>query len=325
MAKGRILVTGATGFIGRWSVPALLARGYEVHAVGSPRSGDIPAELGGAKLHRLDLLNPAAVTRFLDELRPSHLLHFAWYAVPGAYWTAPENYAWVAASLHLVQRFHAAGGRRAALAGSCAEYDWSGAGLCEEDKTPTVLQARNPASPYALCKASLQRLAESYASGAGLSLAWGRIFWLYGPHEPPSRLVPSVIRALLRGESAPCTAGTQIRNFLYSADVAAAFAALADSAVEGAVNIGADGEVSIAELANRIGALIGRPDLVALGAKPMPQGEPPYLVPDIARLRREVGWRPACDLDAGLRKTIAWWRAEGADRPPARPAAAVSG
>lgn len=311
MALSRVLVTGATGFIGRWSIPALLQRGYEVHVVGSPRwtpDRKLPAELSGATPHALDLLDFASIDRLIDEIRPTHLLHFAWYAVPGAYWTSLENFSWVAASLHLMQRFHAAGGSRAVVAGTCAEYDWSNATLCDERSTPIVLGASTPATPYATCKAALQRMLESYGRTAGLSLAWGRIFLQYGPYEPASRLVPSVICALLRGEEARCSAGSQIRNFLHSQDVGEAFAALLDCRVEGPVNIGADGEMSIADLVRTIGRLVGRPELIALGARPMQAGDPPYLVPDTSRLRREVGWRPALDLETGLRRTIEWWR-----------------
>jgi nucleoside-diphosphate-sugar epimerase len=255
----------------------------------------------------LDLLDLAAVCKLIEEIRPSHLLHFAWYAVPGAYWTSLDNFTWVAASLHLIQRFHAAGGRRAVIAGTCAEYDWSRATLCDEQSTPVVLGSLSSASPYAICKAALQRMLDSYARTAGLSLAWGRIFFQYGPYEPESRLVPSVICALLRGERAACSDVSQVRSFLYSQDVGEAFAALLDCNVEGPVNIGADGEISIAELVRTIGLLIGRPELIALGTRPMLPNEPPYLLPDLTRLRREVGWQPLHDLETGLRKTIGWW------------------
>lgn len=309
MASSRIVVTGATGFIGRWSVPALLRRGYEVHAVGSPRlDRALPAELVGATLHNVDLLDWTAADRLLDEVHPSHLLHFAWYTVPDKYWTALDNFAWTAASLYLVQRFRAAGGRRVVVAGSCAEYDWDRAKVCDEHSTPPVLESRKPVAPYAICKASLQRLLESYGRVSGLSVAWGRIFWQYGPYESKSRLVPSIISALLQGQSALCSDGRQVRSFLYSQDVGEAFATIVDSQVEGPVNIGADGRTSVAEMANTIGRLIGRPELVVLGAKPLSAGEPPYLVPDVSRLCREVGWHPTYDLETGLAKTIEWWR-----------------
>jgi nucleoside-diphosphate-sugar epimerase len=120
----RVLVTGSTGYIGRWSVPALLARGYEVHAVGSREAGagtPLPAELDGAAYHAADLFDPPAVAALADRVRATHLLHFAWNATPGVYWTTPENFRWVSASLALLESFRRAGGERAVMAGRLAE------------------------------------------------------------------------------------------------------------------------------------------------------------------------------------------------------------
>ena len=311
MAEPRIaLITGATGFIGRWAVGPLLARGYRVIACGArPRAAaDLPAELRGAEYLGLDLFDQAAVDRALADLRPSHLLHFAWNATPGVYWTALDNYDWVAASLHLARQFRAQGGRRLVVAGTCAEYDWDAAGLCHETRSPTVLQAAAPATPYATCKAALERMLASFARQSGTSFAWGRVFLQYGPYEPVQRLVPSVILALLEGQPAACSHGRQIRSFLHTRDLGDAFAALLDCDVQGVVNVGSDQRTSIAELVQRIGAMIGRPDLIQLGARPSPANDPDFLVPDVARLRDEVGWRPAQSLADGLSQTIAWWR-----------------
>ncbi len=311
MAEPRVaLITGATGFIGRWAVGPLLARGYRVIACGArPRAAsDLPAELAGAEYLHLDLFDHAAVDRALAELRPSHLLHFAWNATPGVYWTALDNYDWVAASLHLARRFRERGGNRLVVAGTCAEYDWDAAGLCHETRSPSVLQAAAPATPYATCKAALERMLDSFARQSGASFAWGRVFLQFGPYEPEQRLVPSVILALLAGRPAPCSHGRQIRSFLHTRDLGAAFAALLDSDVQGVVNVGSDQRTSIAELVQRIGAMIGRAELIQLGARPGAANDPDFLVPDIGRLRDEVGWRPALSLEDGLSQTIEWWR-----------------
>jgi nucleoside-diphosphate-sugar epimerase len=94
-------------------------------------------------------------------------------------------------------------------------------------------------------------------------------------------------------------------------DVAEAFVALLDCPVQGAVNIGSGNPVSVGTLIDVIAAQIGRPDLVRLGAKPLPAGEPPMLVPDVSRLTGEVGWQPRFDLNTAVADTIAWWREQG--------------
>jgi nucleoside-diphosphate-sugar epimerase len=117
-----------------------------------------------------------------------------------------------------------------------------------------------------------------------------------------------VIGQLLSGREAACTHGKQIRSFLHVEDVGAAFAALLSAEVGGAVNIGSGDRIAIADLLERIAGRIGRPDLLKLGARAAPCAEPAVLVPEIVRLRDEVGFRPKWTLDAGLDDTIGWWR-----------------
>lgn len=297
MADRRVLVTGAAGFVGRHALPALVERGYAVHAV----SRHARADADGVRWHQADLLDPGAVAALLAAIAPTHLLHLAWVTEHGAYWHSPANRDWLAASLVLLHAFATAGGRRAVIAGSCAEYDWSAldAEPIRED-APT-----RPATPYGQAKLDLHRQARDWAAEAGINLAWGRLFFLYGPDEPADRLVPSVIRAVLAGERAACTPGTQMRDFLHARDAGRAFAALLDSAVAGAVNIASGVPLRVADLATRIGELAGRPELIALGALPARPDDPPYLVADVTRLRQEVGYAPTLDLDSGLAELLA--------------------
>jgi nucleoside-diphosphate-sugar epimerase len=315
ISSRRVLVTGAGGFIGRWSVAPLLAKGYEVHAVLSrgARAGDTsrntPDELQGATLHVADLLDESQVDALLQRVAPTHLLHFAWIATPGVYWQSADNFRWLAASEHLLRRFRSQGGVRAVMAGSCVEYDWSKGGVCEE-RSNLADAAATHLSPYAAAKIALQRTLADFAKQEHLSASWGRIFFQYGPHEHPERLVPSVIRHLLLNQEALCTHGRQVRSFLHVTDVGAAFASLLDSEIQGPVNIGSDERIALADLIGRIARQIGRPNLVRLGARSAPADEPPLLVPDIKRLREAVQWQPRVSLSQGVSDTIAWWRSE---------------
>jgi nucleoside-diphosphate-sugar epimerase len=151
----------------------------------------------------------------------------------------------------------------------------------------------------------------------GLSTAWGRLFFQFGPAEHPDRLAASVIRSLLSKREAPCTHGRQIRSFLHVADVGAAFAALLDSDIEGPVNIGGAEPVSIAELLQEIASQTGHAELLKLGARTAQPSEPARLVPDVRRLNRDVGFRPRFDLRDGVADTIAWWRQHEDDMSPA--------
>src|ERR1700722_8394677 len=113
--KQKVLVTGATGFIGRQSLKPLLQRGYEVHGISfgpQPRPA-IPEVIW----HEVNLLNPLATENLLAEVRPTHLLHFAWYVEHGKYLMAPENQLWVKASVSLAETFAKNGGKRFVGAG----------------------------------------------------------------------------------------------------------------------------------------------------------------------------------------------------------------
>jgi nucleoside-diphosphate-sugar epimerase len=295
----RILLTGARGFIGRHCLPELEARGFEVHAL--TRSADAPGRASSAVWHRGDLLAPGEAEALIERIRPTHLLHLAWITTPSLYWEAPENLRWADATRRLLGAFVRAGGRRAVAAGSCAEYDWT-AGRCNEWSTP--LRA---GSAYAVAKDAVRR--HLAALEPELSAAWARIFWVYGPHEEPRRLVPSIIRSLLRGEVAECSSGAHRRDFLHVGDVAEALVGLVMSEIRGAVNVGSGEAVAVREVALKIGAALGAVDRIRFGAAACK--EAPLVVADTTRLRCEVGFRPRVDLDRGLRSAIEWWRSEG--------------
>ena len=298
----RLLITGATGFIGQQCVNRAAKSRFAVHAVARR-----PVEYIEIPYHPVNLFDFRAVSEFLASVRPTHLLHLAWIATPGTYWTSPENRTWVEASKHLMQEFAACGGKRAVITGTCIEYDWQIGGVCREFETPT-----KPTSLYGQCKTELREWCTTYSKQAGLSLAWARLFFLYGPNEHPARLVASVARALLAGEKAECTAGTQVRDFLHTADLADALIALLESDMTGPINIGSGQAVSLKQVIETIGVVCDRPELIRLGARPTPPTEPPLLVPDVTRLREELGWKPRISLEQGLTDTVDWWRARHA-------------
>lgn len=295
----RVLVTGATGFIGLHCLGPLVDRGFEVHALGHSRK---PENSPPVSWHSADLLAEREAQRLVEIVRPTHLLHLAWYVTSGKYWTAPENLQWVQASLDLAQAFAAHGGRRVVAAGTCAEYDWSVARLSERS---TRLA---PRTLYGASKLGLFTILDAYALQTGLSAAWGRIFHLFGPHEPPERLVPSVCISLLRGEEALCTHGEQARDLLYVEDAADAFAAILDSEVTGPVNIGSGVGLPLKRVVSQLAKQLDASDRVRLGALPARPQEPPELYADVTRITREVGWSPRIGLDLGIERTIAWWK-----------------
>lgn len=294
----RIMLTGASGYIGRNVLQALLARtGCEIVAV--TRAGRKP--VGTPRLTWLagDLLDEQICRRLVAAADAQCLVHLAWYAEHGRFWDAPENMHWVRATLNLLESFKESGGRRAVFAGTCAEYDWSH-GYCIEGKTPT-----EPSSFYGQCKDATRRLVAAYCRTNGIEHAWGRLFYPYGLGEPPGRLVPSVISALLDGRPVRCSHGAQFRDFLHVGDAAAAFAHLAaGTAATGDFNIASAAPLRIRDLVT-LCVRLARPDaLPQFGALPTPDDDPPMLVGDNRRLLA-TGWRAEIELEEGLRTLIA--------------------
>jgi nucleoside-diphosphate-sugar epimerase len=300
----RVLVTGATGFVG-WMLPSLLlGRGHDVHVLCRfPDRITWPDEIRHAcMIHVGDLCADGVASQIVQAARPTHIIHLAWYAQPGKFWSSYLNLDCVVASLKLFMAFANNGGQRFIGCGTCAEYDWS----CEvlsEISTPLI-----PATLYGTAKASLFQLLTAAAQQGGPAFAWGRLFFPYGPRESVGRLLPDVIAGLLSGREVVVSEGQQVRDFIYVDDAARAFAALVDSTLIGPVNIASGIGISVRTIVETTAALVGRPELVRYGMRMAQPGEPTHMVADARLLREQLVCPAIVGLEDGLGRTVAWWR-----------------
>jgi len=295
----RLLITGAGGFLGRHCLRAVSNEDYDVHA--TRRHPTATSSTRRVSWHECDLLSPGASAKLLARLRPTHLLHLAWYAVPSSFWEAPQNHEWVRASKDLAEAFAENGGERLVAAGTCAEYGLR-AGECLECSTPL-----NPESLYARSKAATQHTLADVAKQTGFSCAWARVFFLYGPYEDHRRVVPYVIRCLLSGHEALCSTGDQLLDLLHVTDVASAFVAILNSDIQGPVNIGSGSGIRLSEVLLEIARQTSSSELLRLGARPSAPA-PERIWANAGLITGRTTWRPALDLAAGMRQTIDWWR-----------------
>ncbi len=300
----RVLVTGAAGFIGSHLARAVLREGHEVW--GSVLPGEATERLFDIQdrvaIEPVDLGNPDKVRDLIARAKPECCVHLAWYVVPGKYWSSSENLRCVSMSLGLAEALVAAGCRRLVGIGTCAEYDWKHEMLIE-DETPL-----RPQTLYGACKNATRQILQAYSAQAGMSFAWARYFYLYGPGEKAQRLVPAVVGSMLRGEPARLNSGTQVRDFLHVEDVASATWAVAKSALTGAVNVASGEPVRVATIVETIARIIGGNPRVDWGAIPDGPQDVPVLAADVRKLRQGTGWTPAIGLEEGLQQTVAWWR-----------------
>jgi nucleoside-diphosphate-sugar epimerase len=295
----RVLLTGASGCVGRALAGPLAARGFAVHAL----ARHAPSDRGTAVWHEADLLDEGAARAAIRDIRPTVLVHAAWYVAHGKFWTAPENDDWVQGSEALAAAFAEGGGRRFLGIGSCAEYaDAAGANDAPWREDRTI----DPATPYGRAKADL---AARLARRGGFELAWARLFLMFGPGEHPDRLVPSVARALAEGREARIASGRPVRDFASTRYLGEALAALAASCVTGAVNVASGEGRAIADVARFLAREAGQPELLRLGALPDRPGEVPAMVADVTRLRREVGFGDPPLVERDLRALLASFRA----------------
>lgn len=270
----RVLLTGASGFLGRYVLGQLTQRGIDAIVVGRSR----PAEHGGDFI-QADLLQNDNCSAVVQRASATHLLHLAWYAEHGAYWASPLNLRWLEASVRLVEAFCSAGGQKVVAAGTCAEYDWS-CGYCREDTTPLT-----PASMYGTAKDATRRLAAAVCSAHQVAFAWGRIFLPYGQGEDSRRLIPSLLE-VFQGRRPPFGVNaTAYRDFLHAEDVARGFMRLLLSDAEGAYNISSGQPTQIAEVVRLIASTVNGDPSIILDLLSERPDEPEILIGDSRKLK----------------------------------------
>ena len=302
--SARVLLTGTTGFIGSHLARLLLAEGHEVAAIVRPgtnrwRIADLEPQL---RLIHGDLRAFGDIVGQIRAHRPEICIHLAWQGWSGKA-EAEANLSSLGVSLEVLRAMVDLSCGRFVAAGTCFEYELSAGRLSET--TPL-----RPHDLYGVCKKSLFEVAQPFSVLTGVSVVTPRIFYSYGPYEDERRLVPSITRALLRGDEAKVTPGEQVRDYLHVSDVASAISAVAHSDATGAVNIASGEPVTIAQVARSIARMLGREDLLRLGALPYRHGEPMHIVADTTVLRRDMGWAPQFNLETGLLETLDWWRVQ---------------
>ena len=270
------LVTGASGFIGARTLAPLIARGFVVHTMGRRTPGT-----PGIVHHRADLFDRAAVSDVLADVRPSHILHGAWYVEHGAFWEAPENLEWVAATLAFARQCVASGVKRFVGIGSCAEYDWSDGGMTPRREDDPC----RPASPYGWAKLATCQLLGEFLPRAGMSFAWARLFHLYAMDEDPRRFVGQLVTALANDQVFLVKAPLLVRDYSPVASIGAMLAALLAGEANGPVNVASGQGRGLAELARELAAALGKPHLVRLAEG----GPSDRMVADMGKFRRAVG------------------------------------
>jgi nucleoside-diphosphate-sugar epimerase len=281
----KVLLTGASGFLGRCVVKLLSLQGIDTVAAGRRH----PQGVLASNFFHVDLLGSVDFDELIKSSGATHLLHLAWYAEHGKYWTSPLNLRWIDATVRLTEAFCLAGGQQIVLAGTCAEYDWS-YGYCSEANTPL-----KPATLYGTAKDVTRRLVTAVCAAHQVPCAWGRIFLPYGPGEDSQRLIPA-LTDVFEGKRAPFGVNvTAFRDFLHVEDVADGFLTLLQGEAAGDFNICSGQPVQIAEVVKLLAQSCNADPQIVLDLSTERPGEPPLLVGDNKKIV-DRGWRAKHEL-----------------------------
>lgn len=286
-----LFVTGATGLIGKELWGPLTQAGFEVYALAL--EDDLP-QISHIHWLKGNLFDPASMAGLMAQIKPQYLLNMAW-ATTGDYQVSNINFDFLCAGIQLLKSFAANGGKRVVFAGTCLEY-------ASQDRPIQETDPVAPAVPYALCKQLLFQATQSFCAQNYLSFACGRIFYVYGRGEAPTRLTASIIHSLQSGKTVSINHSQLVKDYMYTKDIAGAFVALLGSQVQGAVNICTGKGISLAQYATTIAQLLGKENLLDL--KSLPTTQPLQIVGDNTRLAQEVGYTPAYTLKQALQEIL---------------------
>jgi nucleoside-diphosphate-sugar epimerase len=305
-----VLVTGATGFLGSHFVRRLLETSrYDVAVVVRPASVRARLDETAVTVVEGELRRAGALTAAASAFAPDTLVHFAWASAGPDERDRVEQVENVELTASAVVLAHAVGARRVIGLGSQAEYGPSEHPLREDDPTA-------PDSLYGAAKLASGAVARRLGTHLGVRVAWLRLFGAYGPGDDQRYVIPSVARALLAGRTPRLTEGRQVVDYLYVTDAADAIRAVVDDdQIDGIVNIASGQSHSVRSIAERIRDLVDPSLPLGLGAL-RTEAQPASWRADVGRLH-SIGWRPAVELDEGLRRTVESLRSAGLPTPVA--------
>ncbi|MCP9812656.1 NAD-dependent epimerase/dehydratase family protein [Synechococcus lacustris] len=274
----RVLITGASGFIGRHVLKCLQNSNIDVVLAGRNR----PVGYLGDFI-KADLLGTTDFNNLSFKANATHLIHLAWYAEHGSYWSSSLNLRWVESTIKLAEAFCEAGGQHIVAAGTCAEYDWN-YGYCIEEKTPLI-----PNTLYGASKDATRRLLMSLCSTDKVTCSWGRIFMPYGPGEDSRRLIPALNNVFSFNQPPFAVGSSSFRDLLHVEDVAAAFVKLLTSGAHGEFNICSGIPTQISEVIKLLANARNQDPGIVLDHSVSRIGEPLMLVGENKKLT-SLGW-----------------------------------
>ncbi len=285
----RVLLTGASGFLGRRTVDACLSANHEVHALG--RGTNRPAISTEAQYHGYRP-GDAASLPWIEP--PFVLVHLAWNTSRRATWSEASRLVHDLAVLldHWTER----GLAHLVVAGSAEEFGAQSGQI--DDAAP----ARGPLSTYGWSKRAAAGLVEGWCARTGKSAWWLRPFVVYGAGQSGDMLLPHAVRQAVARQKAQFSDGRQLRDFVFVDDVAQAFRLAVERPPQGfeQVNLGTGRATAVAEVLNQVATLLDAKHLFKMGVIARRAHEPEVQVASTEHAACRLGWRAATTWEQGL-------------------------
>jgi UDP-glucose 4-epimerase len=301
----RVLLTGATGFVGANLARRLVRDGHQVHLLVRPADTRwrIDSITEDVHLHEASLQDQSRVEEVVTEIDPQWVFHLATY---GAYSSQRDVETIVTTNyngtVNLVEACLKTGFEAFVSAGSSSEYGY-------KDHAPSEFELPEPNSHYAATKAAATLYCRFTALAHQRRLSTLRLYSVFGPWEDPTRLFPTLLIRGLRGELPPLVSPTIARDYVYIDDAVEAFILTAQTPLEdvGAVfNVGTGAQTSLRELVGIVRKQLSVRVQPEWGSMSDRDWDTDVWVSDPERIHASIGWKPAFSLEQGLEEFTKW-------------------
>ena len=315
----KLLVTGGAGYIGSICVEQLLNHGHQVEVLDNLSEGHRAAVDPRAKFHELDLANRPELFRLMEEIRPEAVMHFAANALVPESMTNPSKYFRnnVANGINLLEACVQAGVGKFIFSSTCAIFG-------VPKKVPiTEDLPKEPINPYGESKLMFERILNWYHRQHGLTYVCLRYFNAAGcsqkfgeHHWQETHIIPNVLKVPLGqkphvevfGTDYPTPDGTCVRDYIHIIDLAQAHRLALDVKQSDVFNLGSGDGYSVKQVVAADRRVTGPP--IPVIEKSRRPGDPPKLVGDSTKIRKQLGWKPQFDsIEAIVDSALQWHKA----------------
>lgn len=301
----KVLVTGASGFVGACITRRLLKENYEVHIVAREKSDlwRLQDVISNLQIHNTDLMNDEEVTRLADSTSIDIIYHLATY---GGYHYQTNLDNTINTNLigtwNLFREFSKKGIEMFINTSSSSEYGEKFEPMREDMKV-------EPNNMYGATKASATILCSTYAKVTKTPLVTLRLFSPYGYYDAQTRLIPTVISSCLLGKEIKLAQKDSKRDYIFIDDVVEAYLSVSKlSSLYGEVfNVGSGIQYTVEQIVNTINNLTSKDIKLEWGNNFNRQYEPGIWVSDNKKVENKLNWEPNIGIEDGLKATIKWF------------------